>query len=99
MIIQTPIPTLSCDPSGYLLQVTNLYRVNITTGMFATVKTNLAEGARALKMNAMGYNVGDNFLLLLRTTRRCSTWFGSRVPATASPWGVSTSPSNPPAAK
>lgn len=62
MIVQTPLPTLNCDPSGYLVQVSNLYRVNITTGVVTTIKSGMAIGSRTLKMNAMGYNVADNFL-------------------------------------
>ncbi|KAK8087080.1 hypothetical protein PG994_002054 [Apiospora phragmitis] len=38
----------------------SLYRVNITKGTYALVKSPVGDGARGI--NAMGYNVGDNFL-------------------------------------
>ncbi|KAK7980533.1 hypothetical protein PG989_012990 [Apiospora arundinis] len=60
VIVQTPLPTLDCDPSGYLIQNVSLYRVNITTGASTLIKSPVGDGVRGI--NAMGYNVGDNFL-------------------------------------
>ncbi|KAI0002329.1 hypothetical protein F4779DRAFT_134189 [Xylariaceae sp. FL0662B] len=59
VIIQTPLPTLNCDPSGYLIQITSLYRVNITTGNATLVNGNVGDGR---SINAIGYNLGDNFI-------------------------------------
>lgn len=66
VIVQTPLPTLSCDPSGYLVQGSTLYRVNITTGSFVTVKASMGDGSA---INAMGYNVADNFLYAATITK------------------------------
>ncbi|KAK8025564.1 hypothetical protein PG990_003387 [Apiospora arundinis] len=60
VIVQTPLPTLDCDPSGYLIQNVSLYRVNITTGASTLIKE--PRRRRCAGINAMGYNVGDNFL-------------------------------------
>ncbi|KAK8006330.1 hypothetical protein PG991_012627 [Apiospora marii] len=60
VVVQTPLPTLDCDPSGYLIQNVSLYRVNITTGASTLVKSPVGDGSRGI--NAMGYNVGDNYL-------------------------------------
>ncbi|KAI0602074.1 hypothetical protein F4775DRAFT_603668 [Biscogniauxia sp. FL1348] len=59
VIIETPLPTLDCDPFGYLIQNTALYRVNITTGASELIKQVVGDGRN---INAMGYNVADNFL-------------------------------------
>ncbi|KAH8197806.1 hypothetical protein TruAng_008004 [Truncatella angustata] len=58
--IYTPLPTLSCDPFGYLVQAMILYRVNITTGTTTQVKTGVGDGSRNIQ--AIGYNVADNFI-------------------------------------
>ncbi|KAI1494891.1 hypothetical protein F5X96DRAFT_692256 [Biscogniauxia mediterranea] len=55
----TPLPTLDCNPFGYLIQDTSLYRVNITTGASELIKQVVGDGSN---INAMGYNVADNFL-------------------------------------
>lgn len=60
VIVQTPLPTLNCDPSGYLIQGSTLIRVNITTGSQVIVKTPVWPGPG--NVNAIGYNVADNFL-------------------------------------
>ncbi|KAI1632951.1 hypothetical protein F4809DRAFT_655707 [Biscogniauxia mediterranea] len=54
-----PLPTLDCNPFGYLIQDTSLYRVNITTGASELIKQVVGDGSN---INAMGYNVADNFL-------------------------------------
>ncbi|KAI3392754.1 hypothetical protein diail_5233 [Diaporthe ilicicola] len=59
VIVQTPLPTLNCDSSGYLVQDSALYKVNITTGSFETIKAVMGDGSA---VNAMGYNAADNFL-------------------------------------
>lgn len=55
----------SCDPNGYLIQTTNLFRVNITSGNTTLVRTPVGPGGG---INAMGYNVVDNFLYAAVTT-------------------------------
>ncbi|CAJ2505006.1 Uu.00g124000.m01.CDS01 [Anthostomella pinea] len=60
VIVQTPLATLNCDPSGYLIQSKSLYRVNITNENTTLVKIGLGDGTRTI--NAMGYNIADNFL-------------------------------------
>ncbi|KAI1501373.1 hypothetical protein F5X99DRAFT_428502 [Biscogniauxia marginata] len=57
--VKTPLPTLDCDPYGYLIQDSALYRVDIATGSATLVKGDVGDGRN---INAMGYNVGDNFL-------------------------------------
>jgi hypothetical protein len=52
-------PTLSCDPYGYLIQFATLYRVDLTTGNTAQVRSGL--GANT-SINAIGYNTKDNFI-------------------------------------
>ncbi|KAK6845030.1 hypothetical protein PG995_015140 [Apiospora arundinis] len=46
VIVQTPLPTLDCDPSGYLIQNVSLYRVNITTGASTLIKSPVGDGVR-----------------------------------------------------
>ncbi|KAG6360911.1 hypothetical protein INS49_011979 [Diaporthe citri] len=43
-----------------------LYRVNITTGSYVTVKASMGDGT---SINAMGYNIGDNFLYAAATAK------------------------------
>ncbi|KAI1846556.1 hypothetical protein JX266_007453 [Neoarthrinium moseri] len=57
--VQAPLATLNCDPNGYLIQTTTLYRVNITTGNTTTVKSGVGDGRG---IQAIGYNVADNFI-------------------------------------
>ncbi|RYO97445.1 hypothetical protein DL765_011189 [Monosporascus sp. GIB2] len=59
VVVQTPLPTLSCDPFGYLTQNTSLYRVNITSGELTLIQGVAGDG-RILQ--AIGYNVADNYL-------------------------------------
>ena len=59
IVVQTPLATLNCDPNGYLIQSTSLYRVNITTANTTLIKSPVGDGR---PINAMGYNVADNFL-------------------------------------
>lgn len=67
-IVQSPSvqPALKCDPSGYLVQGSTLYRINITTGSYVTVKASMGDGT---SINAMGYNVGDNYLYAAATAK------------------------------
>lgn len=53
------LPTLNCDPNGYLIRDGTLYRVNITTGAATLIRSGVGGGGT---VNAMGYNVGDNYL-------------------------------------
>ncbi|KAK8079527.1 cell agglutination protein mam3 [Apiospora hydei] len=63
VIIQTPLPTFSCDPNGYLIQQNgsgySLNRINIPTGNREFIKQGVGTGAA---INAMGYNSLDNYL-------------------------------------
>ncbi|KFY89451.1 hypothetical protein V498_06440 [Pseudogymnoascus sp. VKM F-4517 (FW-2822)] len=59
-----PLPILDCPPRhcdkhGWLFQGTKLIRVDIGTGEFETVTTNVGGGTA---INAIGYNRLDNFL-------------------------------------
>ncbi|KAL7623142.1 hypothetical protein AAE478_006823 [Parahypoxylon ruwenzoriense] len=54
-----PAPTLTCDEYGYLVQSATLYRVNLATGEYTTVRRTLGDGSG---INAMAYNPRDNFL-------------------------------------
>ena len=58
VLIQSPLPTLGCDPSGYLIQAMTLIRVNITTGTSVVVKSSVYGN----NINSIGYNVADNFI-------------------------------------
>ncbi|KAI8631256.1 hypothetical protein F5Y19DRAFT_483129 [Xylariaceae sp. FL1651] len=60
ILIETPLPTLSCDSSGYLIQNTSLYSVNISTGSTTLIRSSVGNGQDAI--NAIGYNVFDNYL-------------------------------------
>ncbi|KAK8091074.1 hypothetical protein PG994_000579 [Apiospora phragmitis] len=68
VIVQTPLPTLTCDANGYLIQrntavspnVQSLYRVNIATGTQTLIKQSVGSGATSI--DAMGYNVFDGYL-------------------------------------
>ncbi|RYO99421.1 hypothetical protein DL764_006816 [Monosporascus ibericus] len=59
VVVQTPLPTLSCDPFGYLTQNTSLYRVNITSGDLTLIRDVVGDGRL---LQAIGYNVADNYL-------------------------------------
>jgi hypothetical protein len=52
-------PTFSCDKYGYLIQRATLFRVDLATGEFTTVKDIVGDNT---PINAMGYNTRDNFL-------------------------------------
>ncbi|KAI4593248.1 hypothetical protein KJ359_009976 [Pestalotiopsis sp. 9143b] len=60
VLVYTPLQTLSCDPYGYLIQYTTLSRVNITTGIAEKVRSPVGDGSRNIQ--AIGYNVADNFI-------------------------------------
>ncbi|KAI5854999.1 hypothetical protein GGS23DRAFT_471115 [Durotheca rogersii] len=57
--VPAPTPTLSCDEYGYLIQVATLYRVDLVTGEFTTVRQSVGDGS---SINAIAYNTRDNFL-------------------------------------
>ncbi|RYP61418.1 hypothetical protein DL769_007703 [Monosporascus sp. CRB-8-3] len=59
VVVQTPLPTLSCDPFGYLIQNTSLYRVNITSGDLTLIRDVVGDGRF---LQAIGYSVADNYL-------------------------------------
>jgi len=59
VVIQTPIPTFSCNVSGYLIQKTQLYGVDITSGQASLIRSDVGDGRN---INSMGYNVADNYL-------------------------------------
>ncbi|RYP19780.1 hypothetical protein DL767_009586 [Monosporascus sp. MG133] len=59
VVVQTPLPTLSCDPFGYLTQNTSLYRVNITSGELTLIRDVVGDGRL---LQAIGYNIADNYL-------------------------------------
>lgn len=59
-MVYTPLPTLNCDPYGYLVQFSSFYRVNITSGSVDLVKQTVGDGSRNIQ--AIGYNVADNFI-------------------------------------
>ncbi|GAP87492.1 putative proline rich protein 5 protein [Rosellinia necatrix] len=46
-----------CDPSGYLIQNHELYRVNLTTG-----RSTIVSDSTGSAVNAMGYNIFDDYL-------------------------------------
>lgn len=60
VVVYTPLPTLNCDPYGYLIQYTTLSRVNISSGTVETVRAPVGDGSRNIQ--AIGYNVADNFI-------------------------------------
>ncbi|RWA03035.1 hypothetical protein EKO27_g12070, partial [Xylaria grammica] len=52
-------PTLSCDKYGYLIQDVTLFKVDLSTGEYSTVKESVGDGT---SINALAYNTLDNFL-------------------------------------
>ncbi|KAF4333314.1 hypothetical protein FBEOM_12868 [Fusarium beomiforme] len=52
-------PALKCDSSGYLIQKTALYRVDLTTGKTTLINALVGPGGN---INAIGYNKFDNFI-------------------------------------
>lgn len=54
-----PGPTFSCDEGGFLIQQRTLFRLNLETGENPTISTAVGPGGN---INALGYNVLDNFL-------------------------------------
>jgi hypothetical protein len=50
--------TFGCGSAGYLIQGQTLIRVDIALGNYTTVKSTVGNAS----INAMGYNVADNFL-------------------------------------
>ncbi|KAH8649377.1 hypothetical protein BX600DRAFT_442635 [Xylariales sp. PMI_506] len=52
-------PTISCDASGYLIQDTTLYKVDLSTGNVVTVAQTVGDGSA---INAIGFNVLDNYI-------------------------------------
>jgi hypothetical protein len=50
---------VSCSASGYLIQDTTLYSVDLTTGDVSLIAQTVGSGA---SINAMGFNVLDNYL-------------------------------------
>lgn len=85
----SPVPsaqaTLKCDPSGYLIQGATLYRINITTGASAVVKSGIGDGTN---INAMGYNIGDNFLYAAAIAKIPNTLY--RISATGDITSIGT---------
>ncbi|RYO84344.1 hypothetical protein DL766_002697 [Monosporascus sp. MC13-8B] len=67
VIVQTPLPTLSCDGFGYLLQVQTLYRVNVTAGTCTQVGGTICPSYTG-NLNAMGYSAVENFLYAITST-------------------------------
>jgi hypothetical protein len=45
---------------SFLVQIENLYRVNISSGATTLISSDVGNGGG--NVNAMGYNVGDNYL-------------------------------------
>ena len=52
-------PTFSCDTGGFLVQRNTLYRLDLETGANPVVNAHVGSAGN---VNAMGYNVLDNFL-------------------------------------
>ncbi|KAG9511889.1 hypothetical protein KCV07_g9856, partial [Aureobasidium melanogenum] len=60
----TPTPTpFSCDAGGYLIQDQTLSRLNLSSNVQTTISTNVGNDS----INAMGYNVLDNYLYAIET--------------------------------
>lgn len=53
------VPPLSCDKYGYLIQYSELVRVDLATGGFESVRDNIGD---ASAINAIAYHPIDNFL-------------------------------------
>ncbi|RYP40331.1 hypothetical protein DL767_001788 [Monosporascus sp. MG133] len=54
-----PPPPLTCDEYGYLVQYNTLYRVDLQTGGYEEVATEVTDGS---SVNAIGYNPLDDYL-------------------------------------
>ncbi|KAI1810597.1 hypothetical protein GGS20DRAFT_594153 [Poronia punctata] len=52
-------PTLSCDKYGYLVQNVTLFQVDLATGRYTNINTDIGD---ASPINAIAYNTLDNYL-------------------------------------
>ncbi len=59
VVVETPIPTFACNVSGYLIQHSSLYGVDIASGDAFLIRNGVGDGH---SINSMGYNVADNYL-------------------------------------
>ena len=61
-----PIPSVNCSPDGYLIQKTTLYAVSLTDGTLT--QQEVIGTANDNPINAIGYNVLDDFLYGITTS-------------------------------
>ncbi|KAH8895777.1 hypothetical protein GQ53DRAFT_819751 [Thozetella sp. PMI_491] len=59
-------PKLSCDKSGWLIQQSTFYRVNLTTAQIFPVLSSVGDGSLT---NAMGFNPTDDYLYAIQSNK------------------------------
>jgi hypothetical protein len=59
LVEELPVPTLNCTISGYLVQGTSLYGVDLALGNSTLIETIQTGGRR---VNSIGYNILDDTL-------------------------------------